>query len=596
MGAVMVRSLVTVVAFATGAKVLYKPRSLEVDGAFRVLLTWLDREAALGLHSPQVLDRGEYGWMEFVDWRPSEGNGHLRTFYERQGALIALTYALNAVDLHYENLVATGDCPVLVDLESLFHPAFPNDGPPPNPSERALAKSVIRMGLLPYFSWATGDNRRGIDLSGLGAAQGQEAPFGVPTMEAVETDEMRLEASTPEAGKLLQPPHHPTAFLGRIPAGDRAGLPPHVRRPAGKPGAPAGWRWPVDSLPPRSRSRHSACHQLFSRNQQETYHPDCLRDALDRERLLSALWVAARSQRAYRRIAVTESRALWRGDIPYFWTRVDDTDLRAGCDGFFGDFFSATPWQSLEARLRQLGDEDLERQTWVLRASLATTLQSEGREAALAYVADDRGPDLEGASALEMARAVGDGLQDLALWDEERGSASWIGFSLGMDEESWILTPSQADLYSGVPGIGLFLARLGAAADCEPYESLARGALATTEAIFEGSASSTQCGAFQGLGGWIYTLAHLGFLWGDEELLDRADALLPLLSSAVERDETYDLIGGSAGALLSLLALHEVRPSPAIERVARLCGDGLLEAAGRSTEPWHGPGVMGPRP
>ena len=47
----------------------------------------------------------------------------MRRFYHRQGALLALLYVLDGTDMHYENLIAVGEQPVLVDVETLFHPS-----------------------------------------------------------------------------------------------------------------------------------------------------------------------------------------------------------------------------------------------------------------------------------------------------------------------------------------------------------------------------------------------------------------------------------------------------------------------------------------
>ena len=61
---------VAVLEFSSGFKLVYKPRSLSVDAHFGELLEWINRA---GFESPfrilEVIDRGSYGWSEFVAHR-----------------------------------------------------------------------------------------------------------------------------------------------------------------------------------------------------------------------------------------------------------------------------------------------------------------------------------------------------------------------------------------------------------------------------------------------------------------------------------------------------------------------------------------------
>lgn len=70
----------------------------------------------------QIIDRGTYGWSEFITAQGCTAPEEIERFYERQGAYIALFYALEATNVHFENLIAHGEYPIMIDLESLFHP------------------------------------------------------------------------------------------------------------------------------------------------------------------------------------------------------------------------------------------------------------------------------------------------------------------------------------------------------------------------------------------------------------------------------------------------------------------------------------------
>ena len=138
---------VLILTFADGRHVVYKPRPLNLHGHFNELVEWLDGHTGLGLSTATVLPRDGYGWMAYVPHRPCAGLAAVRRFYQRQGALLALLYVLDGTDMHYENLIADADQPVLVDVETLFHPTADLAGA--DPATEAFARSVIRTALLP---------------------------------------------------------------------------------------------------------------------------------------------------------------------------------------------------------------------------------------------------------------------------------------------------------------------------------------------------------------------------------------------------------------------------------------------------------------
>lgn len=58
--------------------------------------------------------------MEEVTWEACENRDEVKAFYIRAGVLAAAAYILGIGDLHYENIIAHGEFPVIVDVETLF--------------------------------------------------------------------------------------------------------------------------------------------------------------------------------------------------------------------------------------------------------------------------------------------------------------------------------------------------------------------------------------------------------------------------------------------------------------------------------------------
>ena len=185
---------VLLLRFSGGWRLVYKPKSLAIDQHFQELLLWLNARGAEPAFQPlSVLDRGIYGWSAFVTEQECGSEEEVQRFYERQGAYLALLHALEATDLHHENLIAAGEHPMLVDLETLFHPRALMEKllGAGEPAFEALEHSVMRVGLLPYQLWGN-EEAAGVNISGLGGEEGQLSPRAMPAWEGAGTDQLRL--------------------------------------------------------------------------------------------------------------------------------------------------------------------------------------------------------------------------------------------------------------------------------------------------------------------------------------------------------------------------------------------------------------------
>ena len=576
---------VQMVTFASGAGVVYKPRPLAADAHFQALILWLDDHGQEPpLRALRLVDRGEYGWVERVAAAPCGSMEELTRFYERQGANLALLYALDAADFHHENVIAVGEHPVLVDLEVLFHPRFQITGPVGSVAAAGgiLDDSVLRIGLLPSRTIG-GNGGRGVDLSGLGGGAGQFTPFAVPNWEARGTDHVHLGMKSIEVPPAENRPSLRGAevdaldFEPAIVRGfERAYRLLRAHRgellgPSGPIGRFAGDEVRVILRPTMAYSNLLA----------QSHHPDMLRDALDRDRFLDRLWLVAGKLARPAEVIAAEQEDLRAGDIPLFTTRPGSRDLFTSRGERIADFFDEPSLAHVERRLAGLSGEDLDKQVRFLRCSLATLrIGRDPTARSNRPLAPPRSPvasEQWSAALLAAARAAADGLAASAIRSGDQ--VTWIGMTL-VDESYWMLAPLDADLYSGLSGVALFLGALGTATGEARYKDLATGALATLCAqIEEGQGRMTNIGAFGGWSGIVYALTRLGVLWGDDALVDRAVACAQRIPPLVASDIGLDLVNGSAGAILPLLGLHELRPSAGLLDAAIRCGDRLLDTA-----------------
>lgn len=105
-----------------GCRIVYKPGSGAVTIAYNKFLQWVNDKIQAGLRSFRVIDQKEYSWLEFVLHQPCDTEEQVKHHYERAGMLLGITYFLGSTDYHYENVIASGDCPVLIDHETIIGP------------------------------------------------------------------------------------------------------------------------------------------------------------------------------------------------------------------------------------------------------------------------------------------------------------------------------------------------------------------------------------------------------------------------------------------------------------------------------------------
>jgi type 2 lantibiotic biosynthesis protein LanM len=572
---------VLIAKFGSGLQVVYKPRSLRVDVHFQELLAWLN---ARGDHPPfrtlEVLDLGNHGWTEFIGARDCSSAEEVWRFYERQGAYLALLYALEATDLHFENLIAAGEHPMLLDLEALFHPRV--GGKDLRQAEQlasnTISYSVLRVGLLPQRSWGDGESA-GVDLSGLGSLAGQLTPQPVPRWEREGTDEMRLIRKRIEMPGSHNQPTLNGAKINVLDYTDAivAGFTSLYRSVLTHRDELLSDQGPVlrfadDEV--RVIMRGTYTYGVLLR---ESFHPDVLRNALDRDRLFDRLWIPVEYCPHLAKVIPQERQDLQNGDIPLFTTHPNSRDLWSSAHERIADFLDEPGIDPVRQRIKQLSDQDCARQLWFVRASLATLCKAGDGTRWPAYRPSE--PTVPAARGRLVAAAcgVGDRLEELALRGED--DISWIGLTLA-GQRDWALVPLGLDLYDGLPGVALFLAYLGEISGERRYTELAQAILTTLRRQVErGRSSLVAIGAFGGWGGIVYVLTHLSMLWDQPDLLTDTEAMVERIRALIERDEQFDIISGAAGCIGSLLSLHRCSPSECTRAAAVQCGDHLVAHA-----------------
>ena len=588
--------------FESGARLMYKPRSLGVEAAFQRVLAFVNAE---GFSTPfklaRVLDRGTHGYMEFIPFAPCEDEAAVTRFFHRQGGFLALLSALLARDIHQENLIAHGECPVLVDLECLFHGRIERHMESHSGAFQALPppRSVLSSSLLPAYHFG----RDGVvELGGLGGRGGLLGPT-VPAWRAEQTDQMHLGEerirtvgshnlpSTPESG-----PAEPTRYVEAL----AAGCEEMYRLLASRREAFMAPQGPLESfrhLPVRHIFRGTALYAglLF-----DATHPDFLRSGADRELAFERLWDMDRTEQDAPSLVRAELGDLFRNDIPLFRTQAGSGEVRHWMGAPVSELGVRPGLDEAVARLRTWGAEDLERQLHLVRDSMKVMVAdlAEAKRGAAEPAAPRvsglhaREPSVPRASApqtlaaagpeelLDAARAIADRLLTRAL--REDGIACWYGAMTPRLEAAagrLLFQPVGVDLHDGNAGIALFLGQVFRATGHGRFAEAALEALRPLEQLPILHPSLAGLGAFQGGSSTAYAIGELARLLDRPSLVDIAVRIIERARPEVDTPEAeLDVMGGCAGTALVALRLHARTGRPSLLDVARASGERLLQA------------------
>lgn len=590
---------VFVVTFARGVKVVYKPRCLYIDQAFSDLLLWCNAHGLCpSLKLLRVLSRETHGWAEYVTQESCLSGQTVQTCYQRVGMLLCLLYVLNGTDMHRGNLIACGEHPILIDLETVAYPGFPPclmyknlwDSSTPSDELEAQKRSVLTTGLLPAWRWYE-EIDMASDYSGLGGVDTHLQFKSQWRWIHINTDAMSQEIVAEREKMSLNAVLLQDEIVNFLEHGEEV-----------VEGFRRMYRFLVEHrsellAPDGPLNAFVGSPVRFVRHNTEIYdealfrlgHPSFLREGTDRWIELQVFTyplLEVQDHPLLWKIAESEVFALQRLDIPRFGTRFESHDLWLETGEVLPDVFPLSALEQARAGLLRLDEADLLQQCQLIRMAylLARPKVREVEQWPSLMEERERHEPLLADDLIKLACQLGRDLKAHAFSDHQ-AVGTWIGIRY-QETSKWFQQKAvRFDLYEGACGIGLFLAALDRVTGQSLSRDLILSALQPLCQSMKDAASSlalsTQeewgIGGASGIGSQIYALTRIG-MWLDlPELLEAAwHAALLLTQQRIHADQSFDVVTGSAGALLGLLTLYEcVHKEELIER-ALMCGRHLL--------------------
>lgn len=598
---------VLVLTFASGLKLVYKPKSLGLEAAVFDFLSWLNELGApLPFKILKLINQSVYGWIEYIEHLPCQTKEEANRYYLRAGILLALVYVLEGTDCHYENIIACGEHPVLIDMETLLQPQV--RAVPESDAEEArslafyrLRNSVLQTDLLPHWRFGR-DHNVAFDLSGLGGGGEQDLPYKGRRLINVNTDDMSLKE---ERYKLKQQANIPVldgAPLSLIEHAEEVitgfkQMYQFLQQQKSVLLAPGSPFYKLSGQQVRFIFRNTNVYSSINR---KLLDPQYLRNGADRSivlELLSRAQVDENNLPSHHTgsevpklwpLHTGEKKAMEQGDIPFFTAFSNSTSLEAVPGLLIKNCFTAPSFSMTADRLENLNEIDMKQQIGYIRTALNTrhSPASTGMrpEETDFYKSGGKPADsmeLSSEELINCAVAIAQELQNMAIWASD-GSATWIAPQLLLEARRYQLQPVGWCLYDGVCGITLFLAAISKIDDKSGFRELALAGLQQLNRILKSeernrALSVLGIGGALGLGSIVYALTHTAQILAEDELLETAHRAAGLITvESIEGDRSFDIMSGAAGAILGLLSLYKADGSQSVLETALTCGRHLL--------------------
>ncbi|MTD41830.1 type 2 lantipeptide synthetase LanM [Erwinia sp. CPCC 100877] len=592
---------VLTIIFNQNQKVIYKPRSLDLEMKFNQFLTALNEKNSntVIFKTVKVLNKGHFGWMEYVPHDECENTQEIAHFYENIGQLTALLYFLNGKDFHHENIIALGKFPVLIDLESLFHADLTEvqhtETVAYEKAHSLFNNSVYSIGILPQcLKNNSYDEFISADIGGISGEKDQLSPFKSNVVFNRNRDDIYIgkEYSFIQIQKnnplLDNQPVQATLYFTEF-----------------QKGFVAFYDWvlahkdwfieKVEAIFSDATSRYIAKPTfVYSQLLRTSFHPQILTSRQDRNVLLHRISIHQKEKQ--HKLLDSELNSLKQGDIPYFITNTSSKNIYSTDKLLVKDYFDRTPMEMVLEKINYSNKEDRNLQLNIINQVFSAKNADVEKDRTKVVFEGRPNQNIYKEDWLVLAQEIGDDIlkNAISISDGQLQYLTWLGVNFeGKMDEYFELGLVNNDLYLGNSGVALFLAYLGAISKEQKYLDGAKFAanMIQTELNIITQDGYELIGAFNGISGYFYTLGKLNELLEGiytEYLMDK----LTILHFLIQKDRNFDIISGSSGCLLVLLSLYENFESypsvqKQIKKMANQCYQHLKNNAHRAANGIH---------
>lgn len=548
-----------------GMCLYYKPHNLEGAIYYEQVSKKIFRYCKMESGNHFILNRTTYGWEKEVLQEVCLSQKDVKKYYAALGIHVFLAYILGMTDLHGDNIIASGKCPIVIDTEVVADPTLyvANDN---SLWEELYKDTVLNSGLLPGRTWMG----QSIDVSGIGSGKNQRVKFAIPTIINLNTSEMKISYKHPTMKTKSNCP---------IMKGKAIGYESYVEEIID------GFRNAYNmamyhmeefkkiclkNIPTRSRF-------VFRNTQEYLMYVNSMNFPMfmtnSEARQLMLLHMNGRlscDKKWHDEILKYEMDCIFREVIPIYY--VEGKTLFAGNGHQFTNYFNESRKTQIEERINKMSEWDRDFQIRIMQTVFLNKAKKNknwnGRFQRCTFQINRLNPEKIGEILIKRVHKMG----DVYEWDGISYTSS--GYMK--------LNPVDIYFYHGLGGIAVYFAALNKNRKKITYEAILGKIIVH---LFH----HTNCdvlrnknmGLFTGECSLIFTYLVLNQIIKDSRLIDYAEKQGEKIIPLLENMAGNDLLNGKAGGIIAMLELYKVTEKKKYLNVAICISEKLIKEAVR---------------
>jgi type 2 lantibiotic biosynthesis protein LanM len=556
---------VVIISFDSNS-VVYKPRNLEIGYKFRAFIEdFNNKSGLLDLYVCKGIYKSEYTFEEFIENTPCNTPAQIKNYYKRFGQLCAIVHMFAGSDIHYENIIANSEYPVIVDIETLMQHLLINILDMPNDAFHvAYAEcidSIAGTAMIPMIAFSRKGDDKGVDISALGGEE-QTWPYKVLVMADANTDNMHFEYQEVK-----------TAGAKNIPVFEDKAVSFYEYKDYILDGFEKCLYYFLNNKNDLlSESGKLQCFRgvivrsilkatiNYARFMEFSSHPNYSREMICLERMFDNAW--AYGYRDKRPIAF-EVADMLEGDIPIFYCHSDSHDLITSTGEVIESYLKESPYERTYNRINQLDCNKIAKQKIHMAVSFGMYEDLCAKHIAECSISKkltrlDTLHRIHNDASIFLDESIKIGKRILgdAVIDTTTNTMTWNNVVYDDSHGLWKVAPLDIGIANGLSGLLLYFHMLGQIPANKEFGNIANTIVNMFELF---PVDATPCDLHSGKAGVVFALSRL-LKWGDdnrEYLLSRIERYVNTIANQIETINDHSLFNGLLGVSYAFIEAYE---------------------------------------
>lgn len=530
-----------------GECVYYKIRDMKISETYYAIYSEICHYEGIQSGEYIILNRINYGWEREVQYKPCNCEEEIQRFYQRMGIHLLINYMFDSQDLHYQNLIANGEYPFFVDVETVCS-TLEKYSPSGGAYNNAIWKrdsTIFKNGIIPfpngkynYFTAIEGKKGVETDLYKIKIVNPFTSNIKIENVRAITNKGYNL----PYSDDVLHDWRDYFEFIVY--------------------GFSQAYQYVLSKKDDILKHFQQFEYRILLMNTFDyynllklSYHPYFLTDGGNRQLFLSKIFMNHENHEFENGKALFEAEimALLRNDIPYFYAKSDMKDIFTN-EGkkVCANFLPIKPVDYLEERINKMSYEDM-----ILQRNLLEVISPGYRKKNWSqylyrpFTINEKGSYRNKFRALYLM--IADKLLKSALIDKQKADVEWIYATEN--------GPHITDLYmySGIAGIIIFYAALNKVEKISRFRYFEKIMIDNIMAYTDSAAfTNVNTGALCGEYSIVYMYLILYVIKRESKFLNYAKKHEKKIFLHIYTDKNYDLLYGNAGAILIYINMYKV--------------------------------------